>query len=143
MSLLFSFGLRSTKNRGRGILDLACLMLNTFTTFNCSSYVLYIRGVVKTPKYSAIASVRFWLVGMEFGVFLCKCFDYCSVCIRRLGLYFNLVLLEHFEFKSICRYRYEEVVDRLYVVNTRYKYRRWFGCGWWSPDLSLVRFWFN
>jgi hypothetical protein len=93
-------------------------------TFNCSPYVVDVRGVVKSPKYSAIASVRFWLVGIKYSVFLCKCFDDCSVCVGRLGLYFNLVLLEHFEFKCICCYLYDEVVERLYVMNTRYKCRR-------------------
>jgi len=98
---------------------------------------------MKAPDYLAKASVRFRLVCMEFSVLLCKCFDDCSVCIGRLGLYFNVVLVEYFEFKSFCCYLYKEGVERLYVMHTRYKYRWGFWCGLLGYGLSLVRFWFH
>ena len=70
-------------------------------TFNCSPYVLDVCRVMESPKDGSLASVSFWLVCMEFSAFHSKRFYDCFVCIRRFGLDFYLVVLEHFKLKSV------------------------------------------
>jgi hypothetical protein len=75
MSLLFSLGLRSTKNNGSGIL--VCFLFDVENIYYCVSKFFDFRldfasvcGVVHSPKYGSKTSIFLRVVRMKVGVFL-------------------------------------------------------------------------
>ena len=97
MSLLFSFGFRSTKNNDRGMLVRCCLMLYTFITVcpwcSMADFVFFICGVVHTPEDCTETSFFFGLVCMELRVFFYQCLYDCSVFVGGFWLNFDLIAI--------------------------------------------------